>query len=200
MNKLISSLFLRSHITSSHPLDERLFCYCHAAADLKSARGVQMQSLFGQLSPGFLVYFLAGYFFAMILTPRKAGRTSTGDLPQALNPASGFWLGKTGYAVILSGCSNKISAIKCVRAAKPHLGLKEAKELVDSAPAVIGVYLTSAEAWVVEQAFVAAGAEVEIREARVEKFTEEFISSQGGDRAVSQSGESEILPSGQGNQ
>lgn len=101
--------------------------------------------------------------------------------------------------MILLGCSNKIYAIKCVRAVKPHLGLKEAKDIVDSAPSLIGEYLTSAEAWVVEQAFVAAGAEVEIRVARVEKFTEEFIPSQGGDRALSQSGESEILPSGQGN-
>ena len=159
-----------------------------------------MQSFFGQLSAGFVVYLLAAGLVAVILTVRQGTRASTGDLPQTLDPASGFWLGKTGYAVILLGCSNKIYAIKCVRAVKPHLGLKEAKEIVDSAPAVIGVYLTSAEAWVVEQAFVAAKAEVEIREARVTKFTEEFIPSQDGDRAVSQSGESEILTSGQGNQ
>ncbi len=71
---------------------------------------------------------------------------------------------KTTFNVILaSGGANKISAIKAVRELVPTLGLKEAKDLVESAPKPVleGVNKTTAEE--AKTKLTAAGATVELQ-------------------------------------
>jgi len=70
---------------------------------------------------------------------------------------------KTAFSVVLTGAGgNKISVIKEVRAAT-SLGLKEAKELVDSAPKPIKENLPKAEAEELKKKLEAAGATVELK-------------------------------------
>ncbi len=65
--------------------------------------------------------------------------------------------------VIKSGGANKLQVIKVVRQAKPELGLKEAKAMVDEAPKTLleGVSKADAEKW--KKELEASGAEVEIK-------------------------------------
>ena len=65
-------------------------------------------------------------------------------------------------AVMTSFGGNKISVIKEVRAIT-GLGLKEAKELVESAPKAIKEAVTQAEADEIKEKLEAAGATVEIK-------------------------------------
>ena len=68
-----------------------------------------------------------------------------------------------GYQlVLLAAGTNKISAIKEVREIT-RLGLKEAKDLVESPPQVVAEGLTADQAETMRQAFVAIGASVEVR-------------------------------------
>ncbi|MGC0371955.1 MAG: hypothetical protein DGJ47_000656 [Rickettsiaceae bacterium] len=70
---------------------------------------------------------------------------------------------KTEFDVILSDIgSQKIAVIKVVRAAT-GLGLKEAKELVDGAPAPLKQGISKADADKMKADFEAAGAKVEIK-------------------------------------
>ena len=70
---------------------------------------------------------------------------------------------KTEFDVILKGPgANKINVIKVVRELT-GLGLKEAKELVDSAPKPIKTGISKADADSVAEKLKAAGADVEVK-------------------------------------
>ncbi|MCK9615659.1 MAG: 50S ribosomal protein L7/L12 [Candidatus Omnitrophica bacterium] len=70
---------------------------------------------------------------------------------------------KTTFTVVLSGTgANKIAVIKEIRAIT-ELGLKEAKELVDSAPKTVKENITKEEAEEIKKKLEAAGATVELK-------------------------------------
>ncbi|WP_022947589.1 50S ribosomal protein L7/L12 [Methylohalobius crimeensis] len=70
---------------------------------------------------------------------------------------------QTEFDVILAGAgSNKVSAIKAVRAIT-SLGLKEAKALVESAPAAVKEAVSKEEAEEIKKQLEEAGASVEIK-------------------------------------
>ena len=70
---------------------------------------------------------------------------------------------QTEFDVILKGAgANKVSAIKAVRAAT-GLGLKEAKELVESAPKAVKEGLSKDEAEALKKTLEEAGTEVEVK-------------------------------------
>ncbi len=65
--------------------------------------------------------------------------------------------------VLTSAGGNKISVIKVVREVVAGLGLKEAKELVDSAPKAIKEGVSQAEADEIKTKLTDAGATVEVK-------------------------------------
>src|SRR5438874_12967099 len=70
---------------------------------------------------------------------------------------------KTEFSVVLTGVgANKINVIKAVREVT-SLGLKEAKDLVDSAPKPIKEGVNKEEAETIKKKFVDAGATVEVK-------------------------------------
>jgi large subunit ribosomal protein L7/L12 len=70
---------------------------------------------------------------------------------------------KTEFEVVMtSGGTNKIAVIKAIREFKPELGLKEAKDLVDAAPANLGTMKKEAAAEA-KSKMEAAGAQVELK-------------------------------------
>src|SRR5271157_3650062 len=70
---------------------------------------------------------------------------------------------KTEFSVVLTAVgANKINVIKAVREVT-SLGLKEAKDLVDSAPKPIKEGVTKEEAEALRKKFTEAGAKVEIK-------------------------------------
>ena len=70
---------------------------------------------------------------------------------------------KTEFDVVLkSAGANKVAVIKAVRGAT-GLGLKEAKDLVESAPAVLKEGIAKAEAEALKKELEEAGAEVEVK-------------------------------------
>ena len=71
---------------------------------------------------------------------------------------------KTEFDIILiSGGEKKIGVIKVVREVVSGLGLKEAKEIVDSAPKAIKEAISKDEAEEIKKKFEDAGATVEIK-------------------------------------
>lgn len=69
---------------------------------------------------------------------------------------------KTTFDVVLTEASNKIQALKVVREIT-GLGLKEAKDLLDSLPKTIKEGVSKEEAEEIKKKFEAAGAKVEIK-------------------------------------
>ena len=70
---------------------------------------------------------------------------------------------KTSFTIVLTGAGgNKIAVIKEIRAIT-ELGLKEAKELVDSAPKTVKENVTKEEAEEIKKKLEAAGATVELK-------------------------------------
>ena len=70
---------------------------------------------------------------------------------------------QTEFSVVLTGVgSNKINVIKVVREVT-SLGLKEAKDLVDSAPKAIKEKITKEEAEKIKAAIEGAGGSVELK-------------------------------------
>jgi len=70
---------------------------------------------------------------------------------------------KDSFDVILKGCgTNKIQVIKAIRGIT-SLGLKEAKELVDSAPKAVKEGATKDDAEDIKKQLEEAGAEVELK-------------------------------------
>jgi len=71
---------------------------------------------------------------------------------------------KTEFDVILTAAgANKIGVIKAVRTLKPDLGLKEAKDLVESAPKPILEAAKKEDAEKAKAILVEAGAQVELK-------------------------------------
>ncbi len=71
---------------------------------------------------------------------------------------------KDTFDVVLTAAGgNKISVIKVVREVVAGLGLKEAKELVDSAPKAIKEGVSAAEAEEIKTKLTDAGASVEVK-------------------------------------
>ncbi len=95
----------------------------------------------------------------------KFGVTAAAPVAMAAAPAAGGDAGaeeKTEFDVILKSAGQaKINVIKAVRGIT-DLGLKEAKELVDSAPKALKEGVSEAEANEVKAKLEEAGAEVEL--------------------------------------
>ena len=71
---------------------------------------------------------------------------------------------KTEFTVVLKGFGDKkINVIKAVRTLNPSLGLKEAKDLVESGTANIKEGISKAEAEEMAKTLREAGAEIEIK-------------------------------------
>ena len=96
----------------------------------------------------------------------KFGVSAAAPVAVAAAPASGGDAGaeaKTEFDVILkSAGQQKINVIKAVRAIT-DLGLKEAKEMVDSAPKSIKEGVSESEANEIKTQLEEAGAEVELK-------------------------------------
>jgi large subunit ribosomal protein L7/L12 len=82
--------------------------------------------------------------------------------PVAAAPAAEEVEEKTTFDVILVEASNKIQALKVVREVT-GLGLKEAKDLLDSLPKPIKEGVSKDEAEDIKKKFEAVGAKVEIK-------------------------------------
>jgi len=94
---------------------------------------------------------------AVAAAPAAAAGAATG----AAAPAAAEE--KTEFDVVItSGGANKIAVIKVVREFKPELGLKEAKDMVDAAPASLGTMKKEAAADA-KTKLEAAGAQVELK-------------------------------------
>ena len=79
-------------------------------------------------------------------------------------PAAAAVEEKTEFTVQLKGFGDKkINVIKAVRTLNPSLGLKEAKDLVESAPANIKEGISKAEAEEMAKVLREAGAEIDIK-------------------------------------
>ena len=71
---------------------------------------------------------------------------------------------KSAYTVVLAdGGAQKIQVIKAVRELNPNLGLKEAKEVVDSAPKEVLTDVDKESADKAKEKLEAAGAKVELK-------------------------------------
>jgi large subunit ribosomal protein L7/L12 len=71
---------------------------------------------------------------------------------------------QTEFTVVLTaGGDKKINVIKEVRAVRPDLGLKEAKDLVEAAPANVKENVSKQEAEEIKKKLEAAGATVQIK-------------------------------------
>lgn len=71
---------------------------------------------------------------------------------------------KTEFDVVLKSFgAKKIEVIKAIRVVIPGLGLKEAKDLVEGAPATVKEGISKDEAEAIKKALVEAGAEVELK-------------------------------------
>lgn len=71
---------------------------------------------------------------------------------------------KTEFDVVLKAAGDKkLGVIKAIREINPNLGLKEAKDLVESAPQTVKNGVSKDEAEKIAEALKAAGAEVEIK-------------------------------------
>ncbi len=96
----------------------------------------------------------------------KFGVSAAAPVAVAASPAAGDSAGaeaKTEFDVILKAAGQqKINVIKAVRAIT-DLGLKEAKEMVDSAPKSIKEGVSESEAKEIKTQLEEAGAEVELK-------------------------------------
>ena len=97
----------------------------------------------------------------------KFGVTAAAPVAMAAGPAAGGEAAaeeeKTEFDVILKGAgANKVATIKAVRGAT-GLGLKEAKELVESAPKALKEGVPKEEAEELKKTLEEAGAEVEVK-------------------------------------
>ena len=95
----------------------------------------------------------------------KFGVEATAAVAVAAGPAAGGDAAaeQTEFDVVLTGFgANKVAVIKAVRGAT-GLGLKEAKEVVESAPKAIKEGVSKEEAEELKAARTEAGAEVEVK-------------------------------------
>lgn len=93
----------------------------------------------------------------------KAVAMSAAPSAGAASPAAAVTEEKTEFDVVITNAgTNKIAVIKAVREFKPELGLKEAKDMVDAAPADLGTMKKEAAADA-KTKLEAAGATVELK-------------------------------------
>ena len=105
-----------------------------------------------------LVHALEDRFGVTAAAPQAA--TPSAGSGQAAEPAEE----KTSFNVVLTNAgANKIGAIKAVREIVPTLGLKEAKDLVESAPKPVLEGVNKATAEEAKLKLTAAGATVELQ-------------------------------------
>lgn len=101
------------------------------------------------------------------LLEEKWGVSAAAPVAVAAMPAAGAAPAaeeKTDFEVVLASAGDKkIEVIKEVRAVRPDLGLKEAKDLVDGAPQTIKTGVSKADADAMKAKFEAAGAKIDIK-------------------------------------
>ncbi len=89
---------------------------------------------------------------------------AAGPAAGAAAPAAAAADAQTEFTVVLKGFGDKkINVIKAVRTLNPSLGLKEAKDLVEGAPANIKEGISKAEADEMAKVLREAGAEIDIK-------------------------------------
>ncbi len=99
-----------------------------------------------------------GVSAAVAAAPAAGGGGAVGgDAPAAAEEQTEFTV------IIKDAGAQKIQVIKAVREVVPALGLKEAKDLVDSAPATVKDGLTKEEAEAMKTKLEAAGAGIEVK-------------------------------------
>ncbi len=93
----------------------------------------------------------------------KFGVSAAAAVAVAAGPAAEAVEEKTEFDVVLKAIgANKVAVIKAVRSAT-GLGLKEAKDLVESAPAVLKEGINKDDAASLKKSLEEAGAEVEVK-------------------------------------
>ena len=93
----------------------------------------------------------------------KFGVSAAAAVAVAAGPAADAAEEKTEFDVILKAAgANKVAVIKAVRGAT-GLGLKEAKDLVESAPAALKEGVSKDDAEALKKSLEEAGAEVEVK-------------------------------------
>ncbi|QKJ88982.1 50S ribosomal protein L7/L12 [Paramixta manurensis] len=93
----------------------------------------------------------------------KFGVSAAAAVAVAAGPAAEAAEEKTEFDVILKAAgANKVAVIKAVRSAT-GLGLKEAKDLVESAPAALKEGISKDDAEALKKSLEEAGAEVEVK-------------------------------------
>ncbi|WP_318587030.1 50S ribosomal protein L7/L12 [Enterobacter kobei] len=93
----------------------------------------------------------------------KFGVSAAAAVAVAAGPAPDAAEEKTEFDVILKAAgANKVAVIKAVRGAT-GLGLKEAKDLVESAPAALKEGVSKDDAEALKKSLEEAGAEVEVK-------------------------------------
>ena len=93
----------------------------------------------------------------------KFGVSAAAAVAVAAGPAAEAAEEKTEFDVILKAAgANKVAVIKAVRGAT-GLGLKEAKDLVESAPAALKEGISKDDAEALKKSLEEAGAEVEVK-------------------------------------
>ena len=93
----------------------------------------------------------------------KFGVSAAAAVAVAAGPAADAAEEKTEFDVILKAAgANKVAVIKAVRGAT-GLGLKEAKDLVEAAPAALKEGVSKDDAEALKKALEEAGAEVEVK-------------------------------------
>ena len=93
----------------------------------------------------------------------KFGVSAAAAVAVAAGPAADAAEEKTEFDVILKAAgANKVAVIKAVRCAT-GLGLKEAKDLVESAPAALKEGVSKDDAEALKKSLEEAGAEVEVK-------------------------------------
>jgi large subunit ribosomal protein L7/L12 len=98
--------------------------------------------------------------FGVSASPAAVPAVSSSAGPVAGEPTEE----KSTFDVILTNAgANKIAVIKAVREIKPELGLKEAKDLVDTAPKPVLEQAKSEDAQAAKTKLEAAGAQVELK-------------------------------------
>ncbi|MEO6907320.1 MAG: 50S ribosomal protein L7/L12 [Abditibacteriaceae bacterium] len=95
-----------------------------------------------------------GVTAAVAAAPAAAGPAATAEAAEE----------QTEFTVVLKDAgAQKIQVIKAVRGVDASLGLKEAKDLVESAPATVKDGVTKEEAETIKKSLEEAGASVEIK-------------------------------------
>jgi len=97
---------------------------------------------------------------AAVAAPMAGGVIAPGGTDGAAAPAEE----QTEFTVVIKDAgAQKIQVIKAVREVVPALGLKEAKDLVEGAPANVKEDVTKEEAQQIKEKLEAAGASIEIK-------------------------------------